>query len=201
MKDAPAGKYVVQINPGGEYGGQTLVDYGTGWQLSSALDHSKWLNPQCPQRITIDDANLLAQDFFKSCMRLIEQEITIRQDECGQINPPGDFQRSVEHGAEMAPPRAACDNVGLRGRARSGRRAAGAGTDVELRRDGAYQLVCISRLDNFRDFAAYPARRYCRHRFSLRLFDPANNSNGANRKIKVVKPLAAARPAKTRIRI
>jgi hypothetical protein len=76
-------------------------------------------------------------------MRLIEQEIPIRQDECGQINPPGDFQRCVEHGAEMAPPRAACDNVGLRGRVRSGRRAAGAGTDVEVRGDGAYQLVLL----------------------------------------------------------
>jgi hypothetical protein len=92
MKDAPAGKYVVQINPDGEYGGgQTVVDYpGPGgnyhqsWTIAMAQPRS------ARQRITIDDANLLAQDFFKSCMRLIEQEIPIRQDECGQINPPGD---------------------------------------------------------------------------------------------------------------
>ena len=42
------------------------------------------------KKLRIDDANLLAQDFFKSCMRLIEQEIPIRQDECRQINPLGD---------------------------------------------------------------------------------------------------------------
>ena len=78
MKGAPAGKYVVQINPGGEYGGgQTVVDYpGPGGNY-----HQSW---------PIDQS-------------------------------AGRFQRGVEHGAEMAPPRAACDNVDLRGRGMSGR--------------------------------------------------------------------------------
>ena len=44
MKGAPAGKYVVQINPGGEYGGgQTVVDYpgpGGNYHQSWPIDQS-----------------------------------------------------------------------------------------------------------------------------------------------------------------
>jgi hypothetical protein len=52
MKGAPAGEYVVQINPGGEYGGgQTVVDYpGPGgnyhqsWTINPPGDSSVALN-------------------------------------------------------------------------------------------------------------------------------------------------------------